>query len=267
MNRWTPISSWLVAGALALPLALHSFNLAAAADNAQDSATIERYTGPPLFLDEPDAPPPASLVEKRVEVEKYPDGKTRIERQVSRYSDDHYVADGFYREFYPNGQKFVEGQYSSGKQEGTWTYYHDNGKEQRTVTYKNGQPDGSWEVLNAEGAIVAKRSFKAGKRDGTWVVYDDTGKQPLREEVYTDGKANGTWKVWFPSGQIRTEISIKDRDRNGRYAEWDEKRKHRYELNYVDGKLDGTATLWGADGKKVTQQYAQGKLLKETKDE
>jgi antitoxin component YwqK of YwqJK toxin-antitoxin module len=267
MNRWNSISLCLAAWAAALTICFGTPSLAAAAeDDSQGAATIERYTGPPIFLDEPETPPPAALVEKRVDTEKYEDGSVRIERQIARYSDDHFVADGFYREFYPNGQKFTEGQYKDGLQDGTWTYWHDNGKEQRVVNYKNGQPDGQWDVLNPEGYVVAKRGYKDGKRDGTWVVYDETGKQSLREEAYTAGKANGIWKVWFPSGQLKTQVGIKDGVRNGTFAEWDEKGTPRYELNFVDGKLEGAATLWGADGQKVNQQYKDGKLLKETKE-
>jgi len=261
MNRWNTISPWLVSVAASL-ICLVALGRA----TAQESTTIKPYTGPPIFLDEPETPPPAALVEKRVDSDKYPDGKIRYERQIARYSDDRFVADGFYREFYPNGQKFAEGQYKNGRQVGTWSYWHDNGQEHRTATYKDGQPDGRWEVHNADGAVVAKRGFKNGKRDGTWVIYDDTGKQPLREEVYTAGKANGVWKVWFPSGQMKTQVGIKDGVRHGAYNEWDEKGNKRGELNFVDGKVDGTATLWGAEGQKVIQHYDNGKLLKETRE-
>lgn len=266
MSRSLTFSTWLVALATAFVLNSH-YQTASAAGANDDAATIQRYTGPPLFLDDVDAPPPASPVEKRVDSDKYPDGKIRYERQVARYSDDSYVADGFHREFYPNGQKFVEGQFVKGKQDGDWVYYFDNGKVQRTVHFTAGKPDGSWDVFNAEGVVIAKRGFKDGKRDGTWVVYDDTGKLPLREEVYDEGKADGTWKVYYPSGQIKTEIGIKQGVRSGPYSEWDEKGTKRAELTFVDGKLDGTATIWGADGKKITQEYDNGKLLKGTKGE
>lgn len=268
MIRWNTFSPLAAccAAVLTLGTLVPNFAHAAAADNSKGGDTIDRYTGPPIFLDEPETPPPASLVEKRVDKDTYPDGKTiRYEREVARYSDDHYEADGFYREYYPNGQKFLEGQYKNGHQEGTWTYYHDNGTVQRTVTYSNGQPDGSWEVHNAEGAVVAKRGFKKGKRDGTWLVYDESGKQPLRQEVYADGKASGDWKVWFPNGQLKTEITVEDGVRNGPYVEWTEDGNKRYEFNFADGKLDGTITLYGAKGEKVVQQYDHGKLLKETK--
>lgn len=232
---------------------------------AQDSAAIKPYTGPPIFLDQPETPPPASFVEKRVDTEKYENGKIRHEREIARYSDNRFVADGFYREFYPNGEKFAEGQYKNGKQIGKWTFWHENGKESRTVNYTNGQPDGTWDILNADGAVIANRSYKQGKRDGTWVIYDKTGKQTLREEVYSDGKPNGTWKVWYPNGQMKTQIGIKDGERDGEAIEWDEKGNKRAELTYVAGKVHGTATAWAADGRKVVQQYDQGKLVKESK--
>lgn len=267
MNHWTNITLRLAVAVTAIAgSAVGAGWLLAAEDDSQGGATIERYTGAPIFLEEPATPPPASLVEKRVDSDKYPDGKVRYERQIARYSDDHFVADGFHREFYPNGQKFIEGQYKDGHREGEWTYWYDNGQVQRTIDYKNGQPDGSWEVHNQDGAVVAKRSFKDGKRDGTWVVYDETGKQPLREEVYADGKADGTWKVWFPSGQQQTEVSIKDGVRNGPFLEWGEKGNKLKELTFVDGKLDGTATLWGADGQKVVLEYDHGKLLKQSRE-
>jgi antitoxin component YwqK of YwqJK toxin-antitoxin module len=269
MNRRFSLSSRLVGRLVGFAATLAVCALlvspASAADDDND-ATIQKYDGPPLFLDEVETPPPASLVEKRVDSDKYPDGKLRYERQIARYSDDHYVSDGFYHEFYPNGEKFVEGQYKNGRQDGQWTYYHENGKVQRTVNFSGGQPDGNWEIFNAEGVVVAKRGYKAGKRDGTWVVFDESGKQPLREETYADGKADGTWKVWYPSGQQKTEIGIKAGVRDGRYAEWDEKGQQRYDLNFAEGKLDGPATLWNAEGKKIVQEYADGKLVKEAKE-
>lgn len=256
----------LVLSAAIVSLAFTSQFAVAAEGDDSGSATVERYTGPAIFLPEPDAAPPASLVDKQVNKEEFANGKLRFEREIAKYSDDRFVADGFYHEFYPSGEKFIEGQYKDGHPEGTWTYYHENGKVQRTVSYKKGQPDGSWEVHNADGAVIAKRGFKSGKRDGTWVVYDEAGKQPLREEVYAEGKADGVWKIWFPSGQIKTEATMKQGTRDGAYQEWDEKGNKRAELNFADGKLDGTATLWGAEGQKVVQQYEDGKLVKEERE-
>jgi antitoxin component YwqK of YwqJK toxin-antitoxin module len=225
---------------------------------------IKPYTGAPIFLDEPATPPESSLVGRSAQNDKYPDGKIRIERQIAKYSDNHFVADGFYHEYYASGQKFVDGQYKSGRPDGQWTYFYDNGTQNRQVTFKDGQPDGTWDVHRADGSLMATRSFKLGKRDGTWTIYDDTGKQPLRVESYADGKADGEWKLWFPSGQLQRQIGFKQGERHGLANEWDEKGKPRIEMIYVDGKLDGTATSWTSDGRKIVQQFKDGKPVAET---
>jgi antitoxin component YwqK of YwqJK toxin-antitoxin module len=265
-----------VACAAAVAVALIGGITAAAADKpgfaaassatdtgAENKVDIKPYTGKPIFLDEPEAPPASSMVERIVQTDKYSDGKLHVERQVAKYSDNHFVADGFYREYYPNGQKFVDGQYKDGRQDGDWTYWHENGTLNRKLTYKDGLPDGSWDVHRADGSLMVTRSFKLGRRDGTWTYYDDTGKQPLRVEKYADGKADGEWKIWFPSGQLQRQISFKAGNRDGLAAEWDEKGNKRIEMNYVDGKPDGDSTSWTADGRKTVQHYKDGKLVPE----
>jgi antitoxin component YwqK of YwqJK toxin-antitoxin module len=274
MNQLFRLSTFCFAVAAILVAICHVDRAAAAASDqpsgatasasgkdskAADDTEIKPYTGPPIYLDEPEAPPAPSMVDRTVQSDKFPDGKLRIERQVAKYSDNHYVADGFYREYYPNGQKFVDGQYKGGRPDGQWTYWYDNGTQNRQITFKDGQPDGSWEVHRADGTLMAARSFKNGKRDGVWTIYDDTGKQPLRVESYADGKADGEWKVWFPSGQLQRQISFKQGDRDGSATEWDEKGNKRIEMNYAAGKLDGTATSWTPDGRKVVQQFKDGK--------
>jgi antitoxin component YwqK of YwqJK toxin-antitoxin module len=269
MNRVNCISPWLLAMAAAMWFCFGSAGVTAAQeDDASTGETIEAYDYKenPIFLDEPEPQPPASLVEKRVNTDKYDDGKVRVEREIARYSDNRFVSDGFYREFFPNGEKFAEGQYKDGKQQGEWTYWYDNGQVCRKVNYLDGQPDGSWDVFNADGAVIAKRSYKNGKRDGTWVVYDKTGKQQLREEQYTDGKGDGVWKTWFPTGQQKTQIGLKMGTRHGPAIEWDEKGTKRAEIPYVDGKAHGTVKLVGADGQKIVQQYDHGKFVSESKE-
>jgi antitoxin component YwqK of YwqJK toxin-antitoxin module len=240
----------------------------AAAPSAKDTSTedkieIKPYTGKPIYLDEPDAAPASSMVERIVQSDKYADGKVHVERQIAKYSDNHFVADGFYREYYPNGQKFVEGQYKAGHQDGDWTYWHENGTVNRKLTFKEGQPDGSWEVHRADGSLMVTRSFKQGRRDGTWTMYDDTGKQPLRVEKYVDGKADGEWKIWFPSGQLQRQLNFKAGNRDGAAIECDQKGNKLIEMNYVDGKPDGESTSWTPDGRKIVQHFKDGKLLPE----
>jgi antitoxin component YwqK of YwqJK toxin-antitoxin module len=232
---------------------------------AEERIRIEPYTGPPIFLEEKKMVVPPSIVTREVVPDKFPDGKLRIERQIAKYSDDHYESDGFYREYYPNGQKFLDGQYRQGRREGDWTYWFDNGQVNRMVTFQNGQLNGEWEVYRADGTLSAKQAFDSGLRNGDWTTYDATGKQPLAEQHYAKGKTDGIWKTWFPNGKLQLQVSIKMGLRHGPSMQWSEDGSPLSESNWVEGKQDGTTTRWTDKG-KIVQQYKLGLLVSEKKE-
>jgi antitoxin component YwqK of YwqJK toxin-antitoxin module len=241
------------------------FQVALAQDENRESVKIQPYTGKPIFLDEQQQVASPTIVEREKMQEKFENSdQIRIEREVARFSDNHFEADGAYREFYPNGKVFVEGQFRRGRQHGEWTYYFDNGQINRKAVFNEGQPDGAREIYREDGTLLAKRGYKDGKRDGEWITYDKTGKIPLREEHYANGEEDGVWKVWFPSGKLKQQVSLKNGQRHGMSVEWDEKGEKRAEVNYVDNKLHGTVTRWFPDGRTVTQQYSEGKLESQT---
>jgi antitoxin component YwqK of YwqJK toxin-antitoxin module len=259
-SKWFGIALVLIAGQLAW-----STVCLAAAD--QETIKIEPYKGPPIFLPETGQVVQRKIVTRETLKEQYEDKKTiRVEREVARYSDDSFAADGKYKEYHPNSKPFIEGQFKEGRQEGEWTYYFDNGQVNRKAIYKDGKPDGSWETFRADGTLQAKRSFKDGLRDGEWITYDDTGKIPLIEEHYAKGEEDGTWKIYFPNGKIRQQVGFKDGKRQGTSAEWNEKGEKLVEANYADGKVDGAATRYLPDGKKIVQTFKDGKFVSETKE-
>jgi len=242
-----------------------------AADTKPSNATpksvkIEPYTGPAIYLDEVAQVAAPTIVGRQTLPEKYDDGSVRVEREVARYSDDNFAADGKYQEFHPNGKPFIEGQFKEGRQVGDWTYYFENGQVNRKATYVDGKPNGSWEVHRADGTLAAKRSFKDGLRDGEWVTYDATGKQQLTEEHYAGGKEDGEWKFYFPNGKPRQQASFKNGKRDGQSTEWDEKGQKVIEASYKEGKLDGTVTRYLPEGKKVVNIFKEGKFVSESKE-
>jgi len=233
--------------------------------SSEKRVLIEPYTGPPIFLEEKRVVVAPTIVVRDVHTDKFPDGKPRVERQIARYSDDHRESDGFYREFYPNGAKFIEGQYRHGRQEGEWSYYFDNGQLNRKVTYQNGRLHGAWDRFRADGTLAARHAYENGLRHGAWLTYDATGKLVLQEEHYNKSKPDGTMKSWFPDGKPKQELAMKDGVRHGKSVQFDESGKKTVEANFVDGKLDGQAVRLGTDGKQVVQEYKNGLLVSEKK--
>lgn len=223
------------------------------------SATGTSSASAGIFLPEPEVIAQPQIVGQETVKHAYDDGKPRIEQTVAKFSDDHFEAHGAYREFHPNGQVFIEGQFERGRREGDWSFWYENGTLNRKCSYRNGQPDGSWDVFRDVGTLKAKRSFKNGLRDGEWLTYDDTGKQVLSEEHYADGKAEGVQKTWYPSGKLRLEESRKQGQLHGRLTEWNEKGEKVRELNFVENKLDGPAFRVTPDGRRVEEVYKDGR--------
>jgi antitoxin component YwqK of YwqJK toxin-antitoxin module len=226
----------------------------------RETAKIEPYTGPPIYLPEK-VQVDATWVNKQVNRQSYDDGKPKIEREISTFSDERMVNDGYYREFFANGQLFLEGQYERGTPVGEWKYYHDNGQIARAVNFEAGRPIGEVEVRRADGTIEAKRAYDQGKRNGQWTVYDATGEKPLREEHYVDGQPDGVWKLWHDNGKQAQETSFQKGKRHGITTEWDKEGVKRGEANFVDGLRDGKSTIWPADGKVIEQTFRAGKLV------
>ena len=126
------------------------------------------------------------------------------------------------------------------------------------------------ELFGTRRAVVSFEFFPPKTPQGETALFQTIERlRPLRPAfvsvTYGAGGSSRDKTIELVT-RIKTEIGIKAGIRDGAYAEWDEKGNKRAELNFVDGKLDGTATIWGADGKKITQQYDDGKLLKEAKN-
>jgi antitoxin component YwqK of YwqJK toxin-antitoxin module len=207
-----------------------AFALPASAQQAKSEA---------VYLDEPAVEPPAKEARRQKVEDKYDSGQIRSERNVSILSDDTYVNDGPYIEYYPDGQKFSEGNYVKGVMEGDWNYWHPNGEPCKTITFKKGKPDGSFEIHRADGTLEGTQSFKEGTRDGEWISYFEDGKTPKVKANIVAGKVEGERITYHPNGQIRQQANFKGGQLDGAMAEFDETGKKIAQATFKDGKVEG----------------------------
>lgn len=235
-------------------------------DNLESATEIEPYDGPPIFLPEVETPPPPSEVESKVIKQNYEDSDTpRFERRVVRYSDESLKSDGPMKEYFTNGQLFVEGQYDTGKPTGKWTYYHKNGQLAKEITYNQGRPEGVVQYYNEEGQLVSQRQYAEGKRDGTWKMYDPETEQVLREESYSEGKASGEWRTFYKNGQLRQQTSFVGGRLDGVAKEWTKLGEQRAVAEFKEGKRHGKTTLYQTDGTIIERLYDDGQLVDQSR--
>ena len=73
----------------------------------------------------------------------------------------------------------------NGDKNGYWEEYYDNGNLWYKGSYVNGSPDGYWEFYWYDGNLSSKGSYVNGNRTGYWEFHSD-GKLE-RKGYYEDG--------------------------------------------------------------------------------
>ena len=63
------------------------------------------------------------------------------------------IRNGYWEEYFSNGQIQCKGNYINGNRDGYWEWYHDNGKLRFKGNYLNGKPDGYWEWYFYNGQL------------------------------------------------------------------------------------------------------------------
>ena len=153
-------------------------------------------------------PPPALkpiLVETKIVTDKYEDGKLKRQVAVNVYTGIPEQYEGEFKEWYPNGKLWKQGNYKEDKREGPWKFWHENGTLAKSGDYKAGHMEGGWNCQRADGTKSREEHWSAGRRDGVWKYYDATGSRLLQQQQYKQNTPEGTWTTWYPNGQKATE--------------------------------------------------------------
>jgi hypothetical protein len=84
---------------------------------------------------------------------------------------------GPWTDYWPNGNKWREGQYKAGKHHGHWTVLRPDGKKLYEADYKNGFLHGKIVVFYENGQKKVEGGYTFGKADGRWVAYTESGSE------------------------------------------------------------------------------------------
>ncbi|MCA9261651.1 MAG: toxin-antitoxin system YwqK family antitoxin [Planctomycetales bacterium] len=217
-----------------------------------------------IYLPDVASPPAARAVAPRKVVEKYSDGKPRVEREAIQMSDEQFINHGSYVEYYANGNKYAEGTYKQGVYDGVWKFWYENGQLCKEVKFAEGVPDGQWETRRADGTLRSVKAYKMGRREGRWIDYNDDGTTVKVEQVYADGGLNGERIVYFPSGKPKQKATLKNGVLDGEITEWDEAGRKVAQFTLVDGKIHGVLRRWDAQGKETALEFDMGKRVSST---
>jgi antitoxin component YwqK of YwqJK toxin-antitoxin module len=121
----------------------------------------------------------AEKLEKKI-VSTYPNGTPMLINYLKVINGKKVIAKE--TRFFPNGEKSSEGEWTSdSKKTGTWKQWFPNGKKWIEESYKDGKKDGESSVWVDNGNKLYEGEFKEDKPTGTWKYYDENGKITKKE--------------------------------------------------------------------------------------
>jgi uncharacterized protein len=136
---------------------------------------------------------------------------------------------------YPDGKRYIEGEYRQGKQDGPYAIYYPDGRKMVENCYVKGRLDGSYKAWFHNGLVRVEGHYTYGDKSGIWKNYYINGKLK-GEEAYTDGKQNGKETDFTEDGKIETEVMYKDDQKTGLLNKFDPDGTLAYQVMYKDNK-------------------------------
>ena len=79
--------------------------------------------------------------------------------------------DGWYEQYYENGQLQAKGTIVDGERDGIWDEYYENGQLRTKGTHTSDELDGPYEQYYENGQLQAKGTYCGGEVDGPWEEY------------------------------------------------------------------------------------------------
>jgi antitoxin component YwqK of YwqJK toxin-antitoxin module len=176
--------------------------------------------------------------------ERYPNGKTKVEREVGQDAKGNYVNQGSYKMYGLDGEVIKSGDFLNGKQHGKWTqrFTKDEGH-----LFSAGDND-------FQGPFVSEATFLDGHLHGIWTIKDRNG-QSIVEWNFDEGTRTGTWTWWHSNAQKRLEATFRNGVLNDDVQEWDHDGKLVNHNTYIDGKCLVKAVGWYTLGQKHYDGY------------
>ena len=180
---------------------------------------------------------------------RHPNGKIRLERQVTQDANDNFVNHGSWVMFNDRDQETARGEYRLGKRHGNWVRTHVTLRELDLTLPPN--------AAQFTPPFLSVAQFVEGELHGPWTVIDANDRKVMSLN-YAVGKREGRNEWFYPNGSPWREIEYKQGVRAGQLTEWSPDRSVAKQYRYLAGQRIVQQTEWHAKGvKKLAASYLQ----------
>ena len=210
----------------------------------------------------------------------YPNGKLR-----SRIKMKNYIPHGLCIDFYQNGIKMREFNFTEGKKNGDFVVFSENGQKIQSGNYKNdlltgeltsyfdsgekqsitsftkNLPDGFIKEFHKNGTVIRFCHYQMDTIHGTCKIYYPNGSLRTKEDFYK-GMKNGIGTNYYQSGKLKDSTLFKAGARVGKQIQMYENGVVHGINFYIEDKLNGICSYFYDNGKpKAILRYENGKKV------
>ena len=196
-----------------------------------------------------------------------------IGKKSKEFEQENFIADGNAIIYDSFGNKFGEGNFIKGSQNGAWVYYFNNGAKMADVNFLNGNGiisdssgipkngrEGLFNSYYKNGNPETIQTLKSGKFDGVYNSFYENGNKK-QVSNYKEGELDGVYNSFYENGKPKDVRNYTAGKLNGLYSFYDENGNKKEVSNYKEGELDGVYNYYYENGKpKDVRNYTAGKL-------
>lgn len=182
--------------------------------------------------------------------ERYPNGKVKVEREVTQDKDENYINHGRWVMYDETGNEIIKGSYRFGERDGPWFRWY----AAEEVKLFQSAPFNSY-----NGPFKSEATFIDGTLNGNW-RFSDTTDRTIANWAFVDGRRNGESKWFFPNGQLMRSISYQGGELNGPLAEYDASGQEVVRVEYLNGRRSEKVVKY--HDKDSRQKRLEGKILR-----
>jgi len=153
---------------------------------------------------------------------------------------------GVWRKYYNNNRIRYEGQFSHGKEIGTFKFYSAANSDHPTVIKEFNKENSLANVsfYTDNGYLLSKGMMEGKDRVGKWLFFHEDGKNIMSEENYVHGKLHGEYKTFYKSGKPTEIAYYKNGLLDSIYRKYSIKGHLYQHFSYKEGKLNGKAVYY-----------------------
>ena len=185
-----------------------------------------------------------------------------IGKKSKEIEQENFIADGNAIIYDSFGNKFGEGNFIKGSQNGAWVYYFNNGAKMADVNFLNGNGiisdssgipkngrDGLFNSYYKNGKLDKVSNYRAGEYDGVFNTFYENGN---KREVsnYKAGEYDGVFNTFYENGNKREVSNYKAGELNGMFNTFYENGKPKQVSIYKAGKVEGVFNTFYENGNK-----------------